>query len=94
MYAVISKQMIAFVEQQALQAKLDVSFYYGQFEEERVSLVDALVAAGVSGDVVSRGSGSLSFFRRGKHMTTMVSVVGEGTWAVWREFQKAFGMRP
>src|SRR5436190_23949730 len=73
-YAVISKQMIEFVESYAKTGQRDVSFFFGEFEGARVPLAEALIAAGVPATVAFTGSGSLSFFRRSQHVRTMTSV--------------------
>src|ERR1043165_2358909 len=72
-YSLISKQMIEFVESYA-KGQRDVSFFFGEFEGERVPLAEALIAAGVPATVAFTGNGSLSFFRRGQHIHTMSSV--------------------
>lgn len=87
-YAVISKQIIEFVESYAKTGERDVSFFFGEFEGERTPFAEALVAAGVPATVAFTGDGSLSFFRRGQHIRTMKSVVGEGTFAVWRHIDE------
>ena len=91
-YAVISKQMIEFVEKYAKLEQRDVSFFFfGDFEEERIPLAEALVAAGVPRTIAFVGNGSLSFFRLGQHLLTMRSVIGEGTWAVGKHMEEFFG---
>jgi hypothetical protein len=91
-YAVISKAMVEFVELYAKMGKRNVAFYYlGEFEPERMPLADALVAAGVRGAIAFVVNGSLSFFKNGKRMLTMSSVIGEGTGAVWRHLDDLFG---
>jgi len=87
-YAVISKQMIEFVESYAKMGQPDVSFFFGEFEGERVPLGEALIAAGVPATVAFTGNGSVSFFRCGSHVHTMQSVVGEGTWTVWKRIDE------
>ena len=87
-YAVISKQMIEFMESYAKMTQRDVSFFFGEFESERVPVAEALVAVGVPATVAFTGNGSLSFFRRGQHIRTMSSVIGEGTFAVWRHIDE------
>ena len=89
-YAVISKQMIEFVESYAKTGQRDLLFYFGEFEEARLPLAEALVASGVPATVAFTGSGSLSFFRRGQHIHTMTSVIGDGTFAVWRHIDEIF----
>jgi hypothetical protein len=84
-YAVIGKQMVEFVESYANAGKQNLRFYYGQFEGERIPLAEGLVVAGVPKAVAFVGKGSLSFFRSGKHIHTMASVIGEGTFAVWQQ---------
>ena len=74
-YAVISKQMIELVESYAKMGHRDVSFFFGEFEGERLALAEALVAAGVPATIAFTGGGSLSFFRHGKHERTMKSVI-------------------
>lgn len=90
-YSVISKQMIEFVESYAKKGKRDASFFFGEFEGERVLLAEAVVAAGVPATVAFTGNGSLSFFQHGQHIRTMQSVIGEGTLAVWRHIHEIFG---
>ena len=90
-YAVISKQMMEHVERYAKMAQRDISFFFGDFEEERTPLAEALVAAGVPKTIAFVGSGSLSFFQRGQHLLTMSSVIGEGTGAVGRHMDELFG---
>lgn len=87
-YAVISRQMVEFVERYANMGQRDVSFFVGEFEGERVPLGETLVAAGVPATVAFIGNGSLSFFRRGQHNHRMSSVIGEGTFAVWRHIDE------
>jgi len=87
-YAVISKQIMEFVESYAKMGKKEVQFFFGEFEGERVPLAEAIVAAGVPAAVAFTGNGSLSFFRRGQHIHTMSSVIGEGTFAVWRHIDE------
>ena len=89
-YAVISKQMIEFVESYAKMGQRDVSFFFGEFEGGRLPLAEALVAAGVPATVAFTGNGSLSFFQRGQHIRTMKSVIGEGTFAIWRHIDEVF----
>ena len=88
-YAVISKQMVELVEFYA-PGKIDAVFYFGEFEEERLPLAEALVAAGVPKELAFTGNGSLSFFQHGKHVCTMTSVIGEGAWEVWRNLEESF----
>jgi len=88
-YAVISKRMVELVESYAT-GKTDAVFFFGHFEEERLPLAEALVAAGVPKDIAFTGGGSLSFFQHGKHLCTMKSVIGEGTWEVWRNLEASF----
>ena len=83
-YAVISKQMVEFVESYANAGEQHLRFFYGQFEGDRIPLAEILVAAGIPGAIAFVGDGSLSFFRRGEHIHTMRSVIGEGKFAVWR----------
>jgi hypothetical protein len=92
-YATISKQMIEFVESYAKMGSLNVSFFFGEFEGERVPLAEALVAVGVPAAVAFAGNGSLSFFRRGQHVHTMRSVIGEGTHTVWSRIHELLGNR-
>ena len=87
-YAVISKQIMEFVESYSKMGKKEVQFFFGEFEGERVPLAEAIVAAGVPAAVAFTGNGSLSFFRRGQHIHTMSSVIGEGTFAVWRHIDE------
>ena len=89
-YSVISKQMIEFVESYAKMGQRDVSFFFGEFEGDRLPLAEALVAAGVPPTVAFTGDGSLSFFQRGQHIRTMKSVIGEGTFAIWRHIDEVF----
>lgn len=91
-YAVISRQMVEFVERYAT-GKRDVSFFFGEFEGKRLPLAETLVAAGVPGDIAFSGNGSLSFFQHGKHLRTMHSVIGEGNWTVWRNIDELFGKK-
>lgn len=90
-YAVISKEMLEFVETYASMQQRNVRFFFGEFEGERLPLAEAVVATGVPGTVAFAGNGSLSFFRAGQHLHTMRSVIGEGTWAVWRNLDELFG---
>src|SRR5947207_1511741 len=69
-YAVISKQMIEFVERYAKMGQRNVPFFFGEFEGP---LANALVAAAPS-TVAFVGNRSLSFFRLGQHLLTMDSV--------------------
>jgi hypothetical protein len=55
--AVISKQMIEFVESYAKMGQRDVSFFFGEFEGERLPLAEILVAAGVPATVAFTGDG-------------------------------------
>ena len=87
-YAVISKQMMEFMERYADMSKQDVRFFYGQFENESIPLGEALVAAGVPPIVAFTGNGSLSIFRRGQHIHTLSSVIGEGMYAVWKHIDE------
>jgi len=77
-------------QRDAKMRKKDVSFFFGEFEGGRLPLADALIAAGVPKEIAFTGDGSLSFFQRGKHLCKMRSVIGEGTWAVWRQINKSF----
>ena len=90
-YAMISKTMIEFVETYAKTGHEDVSFHFGVFEDERIPLADTLVATGVPATTVFTGNGSLSFFRSGQHIHTLPSVIGNGTFAVWRHIDEIFG---
>ena len=74
--------------------KKDVQFFFGEFEGERVSLGEAIVAAGVPAPATFTGNGSLSFFRRGQHIHTMSSVIGEGMFAVWRYIDELLDKHP
>lgn len=89
-YAVISKQMVEFVETYAKMRQSDVAFFFGQFEEALAPLADPIVAAGVPPAIAFVGNGSLSFFRSGQHICTMRSVIGEGTWAVQKHIKEIF----
>jgi hypothetical protein len=91
LYAMISKEIMEFVENHAIMQQRNVSFFFGEFEDDRLPLAEAIVARGVPGTVAFAGNGSLSFFRLGQHMLTMRSVIGEGTWAVWRHMDELFG---
>lgn len=90
-YAILSKQMVEFVESYAKMGRKDVHFFFGEFEGELVHLAEAVVAAGVPARVAFTGNGSLSFFRRGQHIHTLSSVVGEGTFAVWKHIDELLG---
>lgn len=86
-YAVISKQMMEFVESYAKMGENDIQLFFGEFEGDRVSLAEAIVAVGVPSSAFA-GNGSVSFFHRGSHVHTMRSVVGEGTWTVWKKIDE------
>jgi hypothetical protein len=92
-YSVISRQMVEFVEGYAKVSQRNLPFFFGEFEGARVPLADALVAAGVRASVVFAGNGSLSFFRGGQHVHTISSVIGQGTFEVWRRIDELLGER-
>jgi hypothetical protein len=83
-YAVISKSMLELIERD-----LGVPLFCGQFENERLPLAHILVAAGVPGNIAFAGAGSVSLFQGGKHVWTITSVVGEGTWNVQRKVRES-----
>lgn len=89
-YAVISKQMIEFVETYAKMGQSDVTFFFIEPDEANAPLAGPLVATGVPRAVAFVGNGSLSFFRSGRHIHTMRSVIGEGTWAVQNHIKEIF----
>jgi hypothetical protein len=84
--------MVRFVERYAEIGELHIHFYLGVFEDERALLANHVVALGVPENVFL-GHGSLSFFEKGRHISTLDSVIGEGTWAVWKHIESAFDVR-
>ena len=84
-FAKISKRMI-----ECLESGLDVRFYFGEFEGDRVSLGQEILALGVPKESFA-GNGSISFFERGKHLGDINCVVGEGNWAVVRKIKELYG---
>jgi iron complex outermembrane receptor protein len=53
------------------------------------------VAAKATWAIGATGSftAGLSFFEKGRHISTLDSVIGEGTWAVWKHIESAFDVR-
>lgn len=90
-YAVISKQILAFVERCSELEQRRVSFFFGEFEGALLPLAQKLATAGVSTSALGSGAGSLSFFRRGQHVRTLGSVVGNGTYEVRKAMDEIFG---
>ena len=87
-YAVISRQMVEFVETRPNAERQQLRFFHGHFEGDRIPLAERLIAAGVPEAIAFVGSGSLSFFRSCDHVHTIASVIGEGAFAVWRHIEQ------
>lgn len=90
-YAVLSKQILAFVERYSELEQRKVPFFFGEFEGALLPLAQSLATAGVSNSALGSGAGSLSFFRHGQHVRTIRSVVGDGLYEVWKTMDEIFG---
>jgi hypothetical protein len=89
-YAVISKTMMEHVERYTKMRNSDIAFYIGYFEDDKVQLAQAMSDIGVPNQMVIAGSGSIVFLKSGQYLGHIGSVIGEGTFAVWREIEKYF----
>jgi hypothetical protein len=90
-YAVISKTMMAHVERYTKMENSDIEFYIGYFENDKVQLARAFYDIGIPTQIMGVGSGSIVFLKSGKYLGHIRSVIGEGTFTVFREINKYFG---
>ncbi|MEM6755526.1 MAG: hypothetical protein AAF586_00025 [Planctomycetota bacterium] len=86
-YALISRQMMSHVESYARMGKVPIAFYSGAFDGEDASMANRLREGGIQIHAFN-GGGSVAFYRKGELTHFMLSVISEGTDAVWREIDR------
>lgn len=91
-YSRISKELVENIETHFQASQQDIHFYFGVFEEDLVYLAAEVCSLGVP-DVSFTGAGAIAFFKKGKYLGHVRSVVGEGTDLVYKKISEFYSLQ-
>ncbi len=84
-----SKELVENIETHFQASQQDVHFYFGVFEEDLVYLAAEVCALGVP-DISFKGDGCLAFFKEGKYIGQIRSVIAEGDGLVFKKISEFY----